>query len=117
MAALRPDGVHAVVHLAGDGLELANLLASGGRIVSTLGLTGEQLAGRAVEATTVMAMPTAATLEWLAADVVAGTLTVPVQRTYTLADVPQALADFAQGTRASCSSGGMRPAIRIVASG
>jgi hypothetical protein len=28
-----------------------------------------------------------------------GQLTVPVQRTYSLADVPRALADFAAGTR------------------
>jgi NADPH:quinone reductase-like Zn-dependent oxidoreductase len=34
-----------------------------------------------------------------AADVVNGQLTVPVQRSYTLADVPRALADFAAGTR------------------
>ena len=32
-------------------------------------------------------------------DVVNGRLTVPVQRIYPLADVPQALADFAAGTR------------------
>ena len=31
VAALRPDGIHAVVHLAGDGLELADLLVAGGR--------------------------------------------------------------------------------------
>jgi hypothetical protein len=30
---------------------------------------------------------------------VAGQLTVPVQRTYVLADVPRALADFAADTR------------------
>jgi NADPH:quinone reductase-like Zn-dependent oxidoreductase len=34
-----------------------------------------------------------------AGDVVDGQLTVPVQRTYALADVPRALADFAAGTR------------------
>ena len=32
-------------------------------------------------------------------DVVHGQLTVPVRRTYPLADVPSALADFAEGTR------------------
>jgi NADPH:quinone reductase-like Zn-dependent oxidoreductase len=99
VAALRPDGIHAVVHLAGDGLELADLLVPGGRIASTLGLSGDQLDGRAVQATPVMALPASRILERLAADVVNGQLTVPVQRTYSLADVPRALADFAAGTR------------------
>jgi NADPH:quinone reductase-like Zn-dependent oxidoreductase len=99
VAALRPDGIHAVVHLAGDGLELADLLVAGGRIASTLGLSGDQLDGRAVQATPVMAAPGRQTLDRLAADVVYGQLTVPVQRTYALADVPRALADFAAGTR------------------
>jgi NADPH:quinone reductase-like Zn-dependent oxidoreductase len=35
VAALLPEGIHAVVHLAGDGLELADLLVPGGRIAST----------------------------------------------------------------------------------
>ena len=101
VVALRPDGVHAVIHLAGDGLELADLLVPGGRIASTIGLTGDHLGGRAVQAIPVMALPSTQTLERLAAEVVAGTLTVPVQRAYALADVPQALADFAAGTAAS----------------
>ena len=99
VVALRPGGIHAVVHLAGNGLELADLLVPGGRIASTLGLSGDQLGGRAVRATPVKALPASRTLERLAADVVYGQLTVPVQRTYALADVPRALADFAAGTR------------------
>ena len=99
VVALRPGGIHAVVHLAGDGLELADLLVPGGRIASTLGLSGDQLDGRAVQATPVMAAPRRQTLDRLAADVVYGQVTVPVQRTYALADVPRALADFAAGTR------------------
>jgi len=99
MVALRPGGIHAVVHLAGDGLELADLLVPGGRIASTLGLSGDQLDGRAVQVTPVMALPVSRILGRLAADVVYGQLTVPVQRTYALANVPRALADFAAGTR------------------
>jgi NADPH:quinone reductase len=102
VAALRPDGVHAIVHLAGDGPELAGLLVPGGRIASTLGLTGESLGNvdvPDVKATPVMAVPNTALLERLAAAVIAGDLTVPIQRTYSLAEVPQALADFAVGTR------------------
>jgi NADPH:quinone reductase-like Zn-dependent oxidoreductase len=37
--------------------------------------------------------------------VVRGQLTVPVQRTYPLADVPRALADFAAGTRGKLAIG------------
>ena len=99
VAALRPEGIHAVVHLAGDGLELADLLVPGGRIASTLGLPPDQLDGRVVQAMPVTAVPDRRTLDRLAADVVHGHLTVPVQRTYPLADVPRALADFAAGTR------------------
>ena len=99
VVALRPGGIHAVVHLAGDGLELRTCLLPGGRIASTLGLSGEQLDGRAVQVTPVTALPASRTLGRLAADVVHGQLTVPVQRTYALADVPRALADFAAGTR------------------
>ena len=45
-----------------------------------------------------MAAPTTETLDRLAAEVVDGTLAVPIERTYALADVPQAFADFAGGT-------------------
>jgi NADPH:quinone reductase-like Zn-dependent oxidoreductase len=98
VVALRGSGVHVVVHLAGDGLELADLLVPGGRMASTPGLPGDQL-GRAVLATPVMALPSTQILGRLAADVADGQLTVPVQRTYALADVPRALADFEAGTR------------------
>jgi len=96
--ALRRGGIHAVVHLAGDELELADLLMPGSRVASPLGLPDDQL-GRAVQATPVRALPTAQILGRLAADVVDGQLSVPVQRTYALADVPRALADFEAGTR------------------
>jgi len=99
VAALRPDGIHAVVHLAGDGLELADLLVAGGRLASTLGLGGDQFEGRAVQATSVMALPSVQALERLAAEVLAGRLTVPIQQAYPLVEVPRALADFAAGTR------------------
>src|SRR6059036_2702468 len=38
-----PHGVDAVMHFAGDGAELAALVAGGGRLASTLGLSAEQL--------------------------------------------------------------------------
>ena len=99
LLALRPDGAHAAVHLAGDGLELTGLVVGGGRIASTLGLSQGHVGDRDVRVATVMALPTTATLERLAQAVVAGQLRVPVQRSYPLAEVPQALTDFAAGTR------------------
>ena len=45
-----------------------------------------------------MANPTADTLDRLAADLADGRLTVPVARSYPLAEVPAAFADFAAGT-------------------
>jgi NADPH:quinone reductase-like Zn-dependent oxidoreductase len=98
VVALRGSGIHVVVHLAGDGLELADLLVPGARMTSPPGWPGDQV-GRAVQATPVRALPSTQILGRLAADVVDGQLTVPVQRTYALADVPRALADFEAGTR------------------
>src|ERR1700750_1642205 len=53
VTALRPLGIHAVVHLAGNGLELADLLIPGGRIASTMGLAPCGLGGRALQGTAV----------------------------------------------------------------
>jgi len=95
--ALRPGGVNAVVHAAGDGLALASLLVPGGRLASLLGFGADQLTNPAITATSVMGMPTTETLERLAGAVVRGELTVPIQRTYSLLDAPRALKDFAEG--------------------
>lgn len=69
-----------------------------GRMASTLGVTGDQLGDRDIEVTAVTALPTASVLDRLAADIAGGTLRVPVQRTYSLEEIPQAIADFARGT-------------------
>lgn len=94
----RPQGVEAVIHLAGDAQQLADLLVPGGRFASTLGVGPEQLAGRSIAVTGLMAVPDAARLDRLAAEAAAGRLRSPIQRTYPLEQVPQALADFAAGT-------------------
>jgi NADPH:quinone reductase-like Zn-dependent oxidoreductase len=96
--ALRPGGIHAVIHLVGDGLGTCDLLVPGGRKASTPGSPGDQLERRAVQTTPVIALPASDTLDRLAAAVVKGQLTVRVQRSYALADVPPALADFTAGT-------------------
>jgi len=92
--AISPDGVNAVLHLAGDVEVLCGLLTETGRIASTRGIGPDQYQN----ATAIRANPTEATLERLAADVAAGRITVPISHTYTLADVPDALADFTAGT-------------------
>jgi NADPH:quinone reductase-like Zn-dependent oxidoreductase len=93
--AIAPQGVDAIVHLAGDGAELAQLLAPGGKIGSTMGYGPDQNPA----ATFVMANPSAATLSRLAADAAAGRIRVPVTVTYSLDEVPRAFEDFRSGTR------------------
>ncbi|MGA2037030.1 MAG: NADP-dependent oxidoreductase [Acidimicrobiales bacterium] len=88
-----PEGVSAVVHLAGDGARLVDLLAAGGRLASTLGFGPDQHPA----AIAIMANPDTTTLDRLAADAVAGRLRVPITRNYELANVPGALADFTGG--------------------
>jgi NADPH:quinone reductase-like Zn-dependent oxidoreductase len=91
--ALAPNGVDAVLHLAGDGGQLAGLLRPGGRFASTLGATPE-----GVTAFAVMADPTPQTRARLAADAAAGVLRVPVTATYPLEQVGEAFAAFGAGT-------------------
>jgi NADPH:quinone reductase-like Zn-dependent oxidoreductase len=93
-----PAGVDAALHLAGDAQQLARLVRPGGRFASTLGVGADQLETPDLTATAVMAMPSAGVLDLLAADVAAGKLLVPIQHTYQLEDVPQAIVDFARGT-------------------
>ena len=92
--AIAPRGVPAIVHLAGDGAQLASLLSAGGRLASLLGYGPDQHAA----AVAVMASPEAATLDRLAADAASGALRVPITRIYPLEETPQALADFAAGS-------------------
>ncbi|PSK93603.1 NADPH:quinone reductase-like Zn-dependent oxidoreductase [Murinocardiopsis flavida] len=95
--ALAPEGVHAVLHLAGDGTALAALLRSGGRIASTLGLTAEALDGADVTVHPIMADANAQTLAALAAQAASGALTVPVTATFPLEQAPQAFDAFGAG--------------------
>lgn len=92
--AISPDGVDVVLHLAGDGAALADLLTDKGRLASTRGFGTDQHPA----ATFVLANPIADTLDRLAADVAAGRLTVPIERSYPLAEVPAAFRDFTAGT-------------------
>ncbi|MEU4720180.1 NADP-dependent oxidoreductase [Nonomuraea dietziae] len=96
--AVAPGGVHAALHLAGDGAAVADLLANGGRFASTVHFTPEDAGERDLKATTVMADPNPATLALLAAEVVEGRLRVPVAKVYPLEEAQRAIADFTGGT-------------------
>ena len=96
--AIAPDGVHAALHFAGDGPGLADLVVAGGRFASLLSVGADQLGGRDVTATSVYANPERVMLDTLAARAVAGQLTIPVQRAYSVDEIPRAFVDFAQGT-------------------
>jgi NADPH:quinone reductase-like Zn-dependent oxidoreductase len=97
--AIRPNGVDAVLHFAGDGAQLGELLVPGGRLASTLIMSADQLPLPTARVAPVFASPNAARLDRLAAEVAAGRLQTPIQRTYRLDEVGQAMADFAAGTR------------------
>jgi NADPH:quinone reductase-like Zn-dependent oxidoreductase len=97
--AIRPGGVEAVLHFAGDAAALGELLVAGGRLASTLIMSPDQLPVPNARVSGVFANPDAATLDRLAAEVAAGRLKTPIQRTYRLNEVGQAMADFAAGTR------------------
>jgi NADPH:quinone reductase-like Zn-dependent oxidoreductase len=92
--AIAPEGVDGVLHLAGEPGPLADLLAPGGCLASTLMFGPDQHPA----AVSVVADPARARLERLAADVVAGRLRLPISRTYELAEAPRALTDFPGGT-------------------
>ncbi|MEU5263069.1 NADP-dependent oxidoreductase [Amycolatopsis sp. NPDC021455] len=93
LRALAPEGVDAVLHLAGDGDQLARLLRPGGRFASTLGVTPE-----GVTAVSVMADPNPQTLTHLAAEAASGALRVPVTAAYPLDRVGDAFAAFGAGS-------------------
>jgi NADPH:quinone reductase-like Zn-dependent oxidoreductase len=81
-------------------MPLAALVRDGGRAATTLGAADvEALAARGVRATNIMGSPTAEKIASLAGQAAAGTLQVPVQATFPLADASKALEAFGAGTR------------------
>jgi len=96
--AIAPDGVDVILHLAGDGPELAGLLGKGGRIASTLGLTPDAVEIQDVTVHPIMADPRSQTLTMLAGQAASGALRVPVTATYPLEQSPEAFTAFGEGT-------------------
>jgi NADPH:quinone reductase-like Zn-dependent oxidoreductase len=97
VCAITPDGVTKVLHAAGDPAVLAGLLIAGGRLASIVGATAEQAGRQDVTVTGVMGSYTPEKLHGLLEQVAAGTLTVPVAATHSLADAAAALTAFAGG--------------------
>ena len=96
--AIAPEGVDAVIHLAGDPVVLGGLVADGGHFGTLLMADPAQPAERNVTVAQPSALPRREVLDALAGDVVAGRLRLPVQRTFSIDEVPDAIAAFAAGT-------------------
>ncbi|WP_163541931.1 NADP-dependent oxidoreductase [Occultella kanbiaonis] len=93
-----PHGVDVVFHFAGDAATLLPALRNGGREVSPLLGSPDQLPTETATVIPIYANPAPETLARLAQNQADGATRVTVQRTYPLADVPAAFADFAAGT-------------------
>lgn len=96
--AVAPDGVTAVLHAAGDAVVLGGLLAPGGRLVSLIGATGEQVGRDDVTVTPIQAAYTPERLGRLLDGVASGELRVAVGATFPLAAAPDALEWFKDPT-------------------
>jgi NADPH:quinone reductase-like Zn-dependent oxidoreductase len=94
-----PEGIDVVIHLAGDAAALLPALRAGGRLVSTLIGSADQLPHGTALVVPVFAKPATATLERLAANQSTGATAVSIQRIYPLEEATAALADFAAGKR------------------
>ncbi len=93
--ALRPDGVDAAIHMAGDAGETADLVRPDGRFVSIVG--GEyQVADRPISAVGAFASPDREMLTRLAEALVSGDLELTIRATYRLEGVPAALEEYRQ---------------------
>jgi NADPH:quinone reductase-like Zn-dependent oxidoreductase len=93
-----PQGVDAVIHLAGDPAPLLAAVRTGGKFISTLIGSPEQLPAERATVVPVAANPAPDTLDRLADNQAKGHTSVKIQRVYGLDSAPAALADFAGGT-------------------
>lgn len=96
--AVHPRGVDVVIHLAGDPSALLPAVRDGGRLVTTLIGSPEQLPSDHATVITVVANPDGRTLWRAARHEADGTTRVEIQATYPLDLAPTALATFTAGT-------------------
>lgn len=92
------EGVDAVVHLAGDPSAVLAALRPGGRFVSTMIMSPDQLLAPDATVVAIYANPDTATLDRAVGHHVDGTSRVHVQNTFSLTQAPDAFAMFAGGT-------------------
>lgn len=92
------DGVDAVLNFAGDPVALLPIVRPGGRFLSTLLMSPDQLPSESVTVVAIYADPALATLDRLAANQAEGCTRVVIQQTFPLNEAPDALAAFAAGT-------------------
>jgi NADPH:quinone reductase len=95
---IQPDGVDAVIHLAGDPQALLPALRHGGRLVSTLLGSPDQLPTDDHTVVGIYANPDAATLDRLAGHRTEGNTRVEIQDTFPLDQAQAAMEAFAGGT-------------------
>ncbi|WEO77572.1 NADP-dependent oxidoreductase [Cryobacterium sp. SO2] len=93
------DGVDVILHFAGDPATVLPALRAGGRFVSTLVASPDQLSADGIEVLPVFADPTPVVLARLAESLAAGRTSVSVQGSYALADVADAFEAFDAGAR------------------
>jgi NADPH:quinone reductase-like Zn-dependent oxidoreductase len=96
--AVRPDGVDCVIHLAGDAGPLGDLLAAGGRIASTLGAGPDAFTRDDIVANPVVTIPSHEMVAGIGDLAASGAIRVTITKTYSFAEVGQAVQDFAAGT-------------------
>lgn len=93
-----PGGVDVVIHLAGDPATLLPAVRTGGRFISTLIGSPEQLPTEEATVIGIYANPDTTTLNRAAAHQVDGVTRLQVQDTFPLDKAPAALAAFTGGT-------------------
>lgn len=92
-----PAGADVIVHLAGDPAALLPALADGGRFVSALLMSADDLAVENGTVHPVYAVPTSEALDTVSAGLADGSVSVTVDRVYPLAEAADALAQFGAG--------------------
>jgi NADPH:quinone reductase len=95
--AIAPDGVHVLAHLAGDP-GVVELVRDGGRFLSTLLQSPDQLPSQTVTVVPVYANPTREVLDRVSHGLAGGDTTVTVQQVFPLDQAQAAFDTFGQGT-------------------
>jgi NADPH:quinone reductase-like Zn-dependent oxidoreductase len=91
--------IDVIFHLAGDPAAMAGALRDGGRLISTLSASAEQLGLAADSVVGIFANPAPETLDRLAAHHAGGETRLVIERTYPITEALDAIAHFGAGTK------------------